>query len=176
MDRAASLAGIVANPCLSHRQPGSSVTDRQLLNRALHHRKGATVRNHMLIRAGWLAAVLLTLTMLWPAPALAVLATFTDDTYADATSVNSARGNAKSVRVQAQGGKQVEIGLLRWNLNLPAGVTSANISKATLMIFIESVSAAGSVDVHRARSRSRSGRGPTRWRPDRQRAEPARTS
>jgi hypothetical protein len=110
------------------------------------------VRNQMLKRTGWLAAVLLALTMLWPAPALAVLATLTDDTWVDAAAPLKAKGNGKVIRVQAQGGTKIEFGFLRWSLNLPGGITSANVSKATLMVFISEVLAGGSVDVKRITS------------------------
>ena len=110
------------------------------------------MRNQMLKRTGWLAAVLLALTMLWPAPALAVLATLTDDTWVDAAAPLKAKGNTKVIRVQAQGGTKIEFGFLRWSLNLPGGITGANVSKATLMVFVSEVLAAGSVDVQRITS------------------------
>ena len=62
------------------------------------------------------------------------------------------QGQRKIIRVQAQGGTHIEFGFLRWSLNLPGGITGANVSKATLMVFVSEVLAAGSVDVRRITS------------------------
>src|SRR5262245_9715162 len=120
MKRTAILAGVDGNRP-SDRLLGSSVIDPQSLNQTFHQREGAIVRVKMLTRTGWLAAALLGLAMLWPAPALAVVATLTDDTFLDAAAPNSVKGAGQAVRVQAQGGTKREITFLRWNLNLPAG-------------------------------------------------------
>ena len=77
-----AVTGVVPSSRLRDYLPVSAGIHPRFLNHTLH--QGATVRNQMLKRTGWLAAVLLTLTMLWPAPALAVLATLTDDTWVDA--------------------------------------------------------------------------------------------
>ena len=100
MNRA--VTGVIPSSRLRDCLPVSIGIHPRFLNHTLH--QGATVRNQMLKRTGWLAAVLLALTMLWPAPALAVLATLTDDTWVDAAAPLKAKGNGKIIRVQAQGG------------------------------------------------------------------------
>lgn len=86
---------------------------------------------------------LLALSFLAPSAAHAAGVKLTNDSYTSATKANNNFGAAATVNVSSN-----EKGFLRFDLaDLPAGVTSGEVEKATLKIYLSAVSAGGSFQV-----------------------------
>lgn len=90
----------------------------------------------------WRAA-LAALLLLAPSAAQAAGVKLTNDSYTSASRANTNFGAANTINVSSN-----ETGFLRFDLaDLPAGVLSAEVEKATLKLYLSAVSAAGSFQI-----------------------------
>jgi hypothetical protein len=91
------------------------------------------------------SAVLISV-LIFPAAAFGAQAVVSDDTYTESGS-SSVNGNIDQLRLGDTGKFRT---YLKFNLaSLPAGTTAANVEKATLRLFVNSVSTAGAFNVHK---------------------------
>jgi hypothetical protein len=87
--------------------------------------------------------VLLAITLQFALPAAATLAPPRDDTYVVSDSANKNFGTDASIIVNA-----ASIGLVQFDTStLPANITAADVEKATLILFVNKVTTAGSINV-----------------------------
>jgi hypothetical protein len=88
-------------------------------------------------------ACYLTALLMFPAVARATGATVNADTHVSLTTPASNFGTATAIKI---GGGNT--GLVQFDLSaLPAGLTAADISKATMTFYVNTVAIAGSVDI-----------------------------
>src|SRR2546428_10116473 len=100
---------------------------------------------------GFLAifALAIGLPLLRPPSASAVLAPLTDDDY---TKFNAPDQNGTQPVLKLQGGSPPLKDFLRFNLSvgsiLPTGTTAAQVQKATLTLFVDTISTSGTFNVN----------------------------
>jgi hypothetical protein len=87
-------------------------------------------------------------------PAVAMSSTLVGDTFQLTTSSTNIKGTAKTLEVQ---GAPLSVALkkayVQFDLSpLPAGTTATDIAKATLTLFVNNITASGSIDVYRVAS------------------------
>ena len=98
----------------------------------------------------FLPLVILTAVMLLPGVAQAQQGTVTDDAYTSSSSQNSNNGSASSLSV-GMGFKTTTSTYIKFKLttSLPSGTAAGNVAKATLKLYVSSLSVPGSFDVYR---------------------------
>lgn len=98
---------------------------------------------------GWLiAALTLASLALWPSPSHALTATLTDDTYVSFASQTKNFGAAPTLLVQGPRPRGATT-LLKFDLSaLPGGTVGSDVLKATLRLWVTSVTTPGLFDVH----------------------------
>jgi collagen triple helix repeat protein len=104
----------------------------------------ATGNRFFLLSLGILAAL-----MLIPGVVQAQQGTLTDDAYASSSSQNSNNGSASSLSVGI--GSKTTNTYIKFKLttSLPPGTAAINVAKATLKLYVNSLSSQGSFDVYR---------------------------
>jgi hypothetical protein len=102
------------------------------------------MRNKFLVAA----LVVMITGIVSPGPASATLAILTDDAFTDATRPNQKFGGLSSLVINRNSDAFIKMNLS----TLPAGVTGADIEKATLIVFVNTVTTAGAFDVVRVTS------------------------
>jgi hypothetical protein len=97
-----------------------------------------------------LSLVLLAALMLFPCAARAQQGTLTDAAYTSSSPQNSNNGSSNSLSVGI-GSKTTTNTYLKFKLttSLPSGTAASNVAKATLKLYVSSLSSPGSFDVYR---------------------------
>jgi hypothetical protein len=95
-----------------------------------------------------LALLLILFLFLYISPIYAHTLHVENDTYNNSGMANSVNGMSDNIVVRDTNG--IRQGYARFDLStLPNGITSADIEKATLRLFVNDVNSAGSIDIHR---------------------------
>src|SRR4051794_38322106 len=111
--------------------------------RGFHLLEGRVERTGKFVRKALMATLLLTPNAAWAAGANAIA-----DTYVSSTSPATNFGTATAITI---GGGNT--GLIQFDLGaLPPGMAAANINKATMTFYVNSVAIAGAVDVSQVTS------------------------
>jgi hypothetical protein len=118
-----------ASPSLPH------ATETEMTRSDLDRTGRITVGPNWLKRTRSLAALFIAVALLlWPASAFAVLGTLTDDAYTDSANPATNFGNQPVLKAGGTFTSYIQFG----SLNLPAGTTGAQISKANLKLYVQS--------------------------------------
>jgi len=112
---------------------------------ALEDKTGKLIRRHLLV------SLLIVMAALLPSLSFAVEATLTEDayTYSGSRTANTRYGTQPILSVRgAAGGAALKRSFLKFDLSaLPAGITGADVQKATLRLFVSRLTIPGSFDI-----------------------------
>jgi len=109
----------------------------------LEDKTGKLIRRHLLV------SLLIAVAMLLPSVSFALEATLTDDAYTYSGSRTARYGTQAILSVRgAAGGAALKRSFLKFDLSsVPTGITGADVQKATLKLYVNKLTAAGSFDV-----------------------------
>src|SRR5436190_558627 len=106
-----------------------------------------SIRGVAAVVTGWVA-----LALCGASAAHAVEAVVLNDSYIQSNMVNANYGAAGKLRVQGAPGNAtvVQKSFLQFDLSaLPSGTTGSEVAQATLIVFVNKITANGTVEVHR---------------------------
>lgn len=120
----------------------------QIFLHLLHLMYGEFIMNLLAVKETLHKSIALLLVLfLWTTPAQALTLHATDDTFNNSLQGNTANGTRNEVFVRDTNG--VRQGFAQFDLvTLPSGITSADVDKATLRLFVDEVPSGGNVDIH----------------------------